>query len=275
MSDSILHAGWQALMPEADQNNGASLKYKEPLMAIVGIIPARFSSTRYPGKPLVEVHGKPMIRHVYERARQCRRLDRLIVATDDSRILDAVRSFGGEALLTRSDHATGTDRIAETCKLLGLGPKDLVLNIQGDEPLIQSIMIDGLIDAIFSTPDVSMATLAFMSRDRTEYLDPNVVKVVVDTVGRALYFSRSPIPCRRDPDSEPVTFLKHLGFYIYWEAFLQVFTGLQHGALEKMERLEQLRVLEHGYGIQVALSPVETHGVDTPEDLQRVLPLLR
>jgi 3-deoxy-manno-octulosonate cytidylyltransferase (CMP-KDO synthetase) len=242
-------------------------------MRIVGIIPARYQSSRFPGKPLADIHGKPMIQWVYERSVAARRLDRLLVATDDHRIVAAVESFGGAALLTRIDHPSGTDRLAEASRIIGLSPDDIVVNIQGDEPLTEPIMIDLLVEAIEGTNRCPMATLAFLSRDRKDYLNPNVVKTVVDDLGRALYFSRSPIPYGRDVPEGEVEYLKHLGFYAYRASFLQTFAGLPPGKLELMEKLEQLRALEHGYTIQVAMSPVHTHGVDTPEDLQDLLSL--
>ncbi len=274
-------------------------------MQIVGIIPARYESSRFPGKPLADIHGKPMIRHVYERCMRAGILDRLLVATDDRRILDAVRSFGGDAILTADSHPSGTDRIAEACRILHLDSDSIVVNIQGDEPLLRPVMISRLVEALGGpegasrrqgdsmdsgpdggpaggqagipgdgpprgADDCPMATLAFESRDANEYLDPNVVKVVVDRGGRALYFSRAPLPFHRDGAGSPPRFLKHLGFYAYRNDFLQLFTRLPEGELEKAEKLEQLRALENGYSIRVALSPVETHGVDTPGDLERI-----
>lgn len=239
-------------------------------MQIVGIIPARYDSSRFPGKPLADIQGKPMIQHVYERSRGAPHLERLVVATDDTRIRDTVKSFDGAAILTRKDHPSGTDRLAEAARILGLSPEDVVVNIQGDEPLVDPIMIEILIEAMVQNTAHPMATLAFSSLDQTDYLNPNVVKVVVDHTWKALYFSRSPLPFRRDDQGEPVEFLKHLGFYAYRNAFLQTFTTLTPGRLETLEKLEQLRVLEHGYTIQVAPSPVETHGVDTPQDLEHL-----
>jgi 3-deoxy-manno-octulosonate cytidylyltransferase (CMP-KDO synthetase) len=244
-------------------------------MRIIGIIPARYASTRFPGKPLVDIAGKPMVQWVYERAQQSSRLDRLLVATDDERILESVITFGGEAILTGSGHPSGTDRLAEAGRLLELGNDDLVINIQGDEPLLQPIMVDLLTDALIRARDCPMATLACESTDAAAFTNPNVVKVVVDDRWRALYFSRAAIPCRRDPDRTLQVFLRHMGFYAYRQGFLQQFTQLEPGKLEQLEQLEQLRALEHGHAIQVALSPVETQGVDTPADLQVILALQR
>ena len=215
-----------------------------------------------------------MIQHVYERARAASRLDRLIVATDDLRIADAVDGFGGEVLLTSPDHPSGTDRLAEAGRLSGLEDNDLVVNIQGDEPMVGPVMIHRLIEALEGSPGCPMATLAFRSTSLTDYLNPNVVKVVVDRRGKALYFSRSPIPAHRDGTGGGVEFLKHLGYYAYRHSFLQTFTQLPAGSLEEFEKLEQLRAMEHGFEILVAISPVETRGVDTPEDLAEIRTLL-
>lgn len=239
-------------------------------MVVTGIIPARYGSSRFPGKPLAPIAGKPMIQHVYERSRIAEGLDRLVVATEDTRIADSVKRFGGESILTRPDHPSGTDRLAEAARILQLSDQDIVVNIQGDEPLVEPSMIQLLITALAGAPQCSMATLAYRSENEREYLNPNVVKVVVDASSRALYFSRAPIPCRRDVEDSPLSFLKHLGFYAYRNSFLQIFTQLPPGRLESVEKLEQLRALENGYAIQVALSEMETIGVDTPEDLGRI-----
>ena len=244
-------------------------------MNIIGIIPARYQSTRFPGKPLADIAGKPMIQHVYERALQTHHLQRVLVATDDLRILGRVQAFGGEALLTSPEHLSGTDRLAEACRVLGLQDDDVILNIQGDEPLLEPMMLDLLAGTLEQAPEVPMATLASVSFSVEAFTDPNVVKVVVNSRLQALYFSRSPIPCRRDAPGSPPEFLRHLGFYAYRQAFLQRFTQLPPGLLEQTEQLEQLRALEHGYPIQVALSPIETQGVDTPEDLQKILTRMR
>jgi 3-deoxy-manno-octulosonate cytidylyltransferase (CMP-KDO synthetase) len=241
-------------------------------MSVVGVIPARYQSSRFPGKPLIDIHGKPMIQHVYERAGQAHKLDRLLIATDDRRILEAARSFGGECLLTRDDHASGTDRVAEVCELLDLPDSDIIINIQGDEPLLLPEMIEQLIEVLHAFPECCMATLAFPSSNRQEYFNPNVVKIVADRNGKALYFSRSPLPYfRDDPATTQLNFLKHLGFYAYRLGFLRVFTKLPQGILETTEKLEQLRALEHGYPIFAALTTTDTLGVDTPEDLKMLL----
>lgn len=239
-------------------------------MPTIGIIPARYQSSRFPGKPLVHLLGKPMIQHVYERSRMASSLDELVVATDDPRIEAAVLDFGGQVVMTRADHPSGTDRLAEACGILGLADDDLVVNIQGDEPLVQSAMIEELVLSLRSDLECAMSTLAFPGSDVEAYQNPNVVKVVTDRRGRALYFSRSPLPHRREPIDSPLCYLKHLGFYAYRHGFLKVFSRLPVGALEEQEKLEQLRALEHGHSICVALSPFETRGVDTPEDVKQV-----
>jgi len=236
---------------------------------IVGIIPARYDSKRLPGKPLVLIQGRPMIQHVYERASKAASLQRLVVATDDPRIQEAVTNFGGETLMTSPDHASGTDRVAEAARQLLLPDDAIVVNIQGDEPLVQAEMIDSLAQILQKNIDVPMATLAYPDTDRNDLLDPDVVKVVLDSKGRALYFSRSPIPAVRD-ESSPPPYYKHLGFYGYRNGFLQEFTKLSPGVLEKLEKLEQLRALEHGFSISVVITPSDSISVDTVEDLARV-----
>lgn len=244
-------------------------------MQISAIIPARYASVRLPGKPLVPILGKPLIGHVYERAARCRSLDRVIVATDDARIADAVKAFGGECIMTRADHQSGTDRLAEAADLLGLAEDDIVVNVQGDEALLEPEMLETLIGAITGAPDFPMATLAFPTGNREDYVNPNVVKAVVDRDGKALYFSRSPIPFPRDGMEGAPAFLKHMGFYAYRRWFLRQFTALPPGKLEQIEKLEQLRALENGYPILVAISPFDSESVDTPADLEKVLAVLQ
>jgi len=236
---------------------------------VVGIIPARYDSERLPGKPLVLIHDRPMIQHVYQRAAQAASLERLVVATDDPRIQKAVARFGGEVLMTSGEHLSGTDRVAEAARQLMLTDDAMVVNIQGDEPLLRAEMIDSLVQNLQGNNNLPMATLAYPDTDNHDFTDPGVVKVVLDAKGRALYFSRSPIPAGRDRSSPPL-YYKHLGFYGYRNGFLQKFTRLSPGVLEKLERLEQLRALEHGFSISVVITPFDSISVDTPEDLARV-----
>ena len=266
-------------------------------MKAVGIIPARWHATRLPGKPLAEIAGQPMIHHVYQRASQAASLARVVVATDDERILAAVRAFGGEAVLTSPDHRSGTDRVAEAA---GSQAADVVVNIQGDEPLIDPHAIDSLVAPFESRPELSMTTLAVEIRTAEEIADPSVVKVVLDRQGYALYFSRHPIPYFRGegsgvggrggaarsepgpsstlpnltPHPRPLTpgaqRLKHIGLYAYRADFLQAFSRMEPTPLEQAEALEQLRVLENGERIFVVLTEHDAVSVDTPEDLARV-----
>lgn len=239
-------------------------------MAVTAIVPARYASMRFPGKPLAPILGKPMIQWVLEGLRGCSLLGGIAVASDDERILAVVRSLGVDAVPTRADHPSGTDRLAEAAQKLGLGPTDWVVNIQGDEPEVEAAMVEALVRTALADPDVPMATLAYETNDPTDYANPNVVKVVMDRRGYALYFSRAPIPCRRDAADTPVRFLKHLGFYAYRADFLYTFAALPPTPLESTEKLEQLRALEHGYAVRVALSPKDSQGVDTPEDLAKI-----
>ena len=235
-------------------------------MKTVCIIPARYASSRLPGKPLLEIAGKPMIRHVVEQVRQARRVDRILVATDDERILSAVRAFGGEAWLTRPDHPTGTDRLAEVAE--NLPEAELILNVQGDEPLIPPQAIDELVAAFDDRPDLPMATL-MTPMTEAEYDNPAAVKVVVSLDGHALYFSRSLIPYPRNRGPEWRCF-KHIGVYAYRRDFLLRFAALPPSPLEVTESLEQLRALENGYRIRVIQTPFRSIGVDTPADLEEV-----
>jgi 3-deoxy-manno-octulosonate cytidylyltransferase (CMP-KDO synthetase) len=231
---------------------------------ILGVIPARFASSRFPGKSLATIAGKPMLQHVYERASQARYLSKLIVATDDERIYKAARSFGAPALMTRADHLSGTDRVAEAAS----GDNaSVIINIQGDEPLIEPTAIDAATLALLDDPDVPMATLKKAIEDPREISDPNVVKVVTNLAGDAIYFSRCSIPYARD---EGGIHYKHLGLYVYRREFLLAYSGLPVGPLERMERLEQLRALENGHRVRVVETEYESLGVDTPEDLERV-----
>ena len=222
------------------------------------IIPARYGSTRFPGKPIAEIHGKPLIEHVYRRVQQASTVHRIVVATDDQRIADAVERFGGTAVMTRRDHPSGTDRLAEAAQ--DLSPEDLVVNVQGDEPMIEPEVIDQAVTAAH-LGDAEIVTL-MTPLNPVEAGDPNRVKVVVDRNRLALYFSRSRIP------SSGTCFL-HLGLYVYRAGFLKMFTKLQPTMLEIAERLEQLRALEHGYRIRVVEVESKSWGIDTPADLEK------
>lgn len=238
------------------------------------IIPARYASSRLPGKPLLDIGGKPMIQHVWERARgSCAEI--VAVATDDLRIARVVEDFGGMAVMTSPDHATGTDRVAEAAQKLGA---DIVINVQGDEPLLAAAAIDALIAPMGDDPALVMATLAHPLESGAEMFSPDVVKVVCDRRGFACYFSRGPIPYDRDgfaargvATAGPVVgVLRHMGIYGYRRDFLQTFARLSATPLENIEKLEQLRALEHGYPVRVVVVPYRAIGVDTPADLERV-----
>lgn len=238
-------------------------------MSIIGIIPARWGSTRFEGKVLAPINGKPMLQHVWERAKKSKWLDAIIVACDDKRVLAAAQSFGAKAVMTKSDHISGSDRIAEAVKNLKV---NIVVNIQGDEPLIDPKVIDNLARALSKDKNCQMATVIKVLDKKEELDNPNVVKVIVDNQHNALYFSRSVIPYNRG--QEKVTYYKHLGIYAYRKNFLLKFTKLPKSKLENIEKLEQLRALEAGYKIKTVLTQHETIGVDTLEDLKRVQSLL-
>jgi len=233
----------------------------------VGIIPARFESTRFPGKPLVDLGGKPLVQWTWEAAKRCETLERVIVATDDQRIADAVRAFGGEVAVTRSDHPSGTDRLAEVAAGLDA---DVIVNIQGDEPFLNAATVDAVVQPFHTAPSSLMMTTACVTTgDAAEAADPNVVKVVVSALGTALYFSRLPIPYLRDALKGPVTWRLHLGLYAYRRDFLLQFASWPPTPLERLESLEQLRALEYGATIRVVEVPERALGVDTPADLER------
>lgn len=241
-------------------------------MKVVGVIPARWASTRLPGKPLSEILGRPMIRHVYENASRSRTLEALLVATDDERILQAVSAFGGRAVLTSREHNTGTDRVAEAVRDV---EAEIVVNIQGDEPFVHPGMIDEVARPLLEDPTLPMCTSMHEIRDPQDFGNPNVVKVVVNLAGDALYFSRSLIPYPRRKEGHRV--FEHIGLYAYRKDFLFTYAALPQTPLEKWESLEQLRVLENGYRLRV----VETRqdyvplSVDTPEDLEKARELAR
>ena len=247
-------------------------------MGVTVIIPARYASTRFPGKPLADLCGKPMVQWVYERSARCADVDKVIVATDDQRIADAVMDFGGEVVMTRPDHATGTDRLAEVAAGLD---DELIVNVQGDEPLIDPAMIQAALAPLLADDTIPMGTLAAPLTSLDEFRDPNVVKVVTDRNGFALYFSRAPIPYPRDFAGElaqrwrELAAAKHIGLYVYRRSFLLDYPHLSKTPLEAQECLEQLRALEHGYRIRVATTDLVGQGVDTPADLDRVRAVLR
>ena len=235
-------------------------------MNTVIIIPARYESSRFPGKPLALINGLPMIGQVILRARKVPRVSQVVVATDDLRIADAAFSFKAEIVMTRDDHRSGTDRAAEAVKHLGLSPKTLVVNCQGDQPFLPVEAVSHLIDLHQAHPEWPMSTLVYPFSNPGEIPDSKHVKTVFDQTGKALYFSRSPVPFYRDGEKEQA-YYKHLGIYGYPASFLEVFTGLPTGPLESAEKLEQLRALEHGYSIQIIESLQDSFEVDQPEDI--------
>ena len=243
------------------------------LVKVVTFIPSRFESKRFPGKPLALIAGKPMIAHVYQRAMSCPDVSEVIVATDDERIFQCVRDFGGKAVMTDSHHPSGTDRIAEASKKMRLGHDDLIVNVQGDQPLFHPSAISDMVAPLREDPNIPMSTLKYRITDEQEIDNPNHVKVVTDKEGFALFFSRSPIPFFRNSKSNRVYF-KHLGLYAYRQDFLTTFRRLPVGELESSEKLEQLRALEHGFRIKVVETRFDSIEVDTPADIKRVETLM-
>ncbi|MBI4846103.1 MAG: 3-deoxy-manno-octulosonate cytidylyltransferase [Candidatus Omnitrophica bacterium] len=242
-------------------------------MDVVGIIPARYGSTRLRAKALADIAGKPMIQHIYERAKEASILEEVIIATDDERIKAAVERFNGKSILTAKEHLSGTERLTEV--VFDLDVK-IIVNIQGDEPLIHPSMINDVAYALLENPHLVMATLKHKITSPQELSDPNVVKVVTNKDNFALYFSRSPIPnITRSPDISAVPMYKHIGIYAYTKDFLLTFKGLKTSRLEEAESLEQLRALEHGYQIKVIETKHDTISVDTEADLKRVIEKLK
>jgi 3-deoxy-manno-octulosonate cytidylyltransferase (CMP-KDO synthetase) len=241
-------------------------------MSILGVIPARFASTRFPGKPLTVINGKTMIRRVYEQASASKKLSKVVVATDDDRIFSEVKSFGGEVVMTSDEHRSGTDRCAETLTKVS-GNWSAVINIQGDEPFIQPEQID-LLARLFSDPDVKIGTLVKKLSDPADLDNPNTMKVVLDTKNNGMYFSRSCIPFIRGFDKsdwlQANFFYKHIGIYGYRTKTLSEITKLSPGKLEIAESLEQLRWLENGYQIRTAFTELETISIDVPSDLDKL-----
>lgn len=238
-------------------------------MRAIGVIPARWGATRFEGKIIANLLGKPVIQHVWENAKKAKTLDDLVVACDDERIMKAVESFGGKAVYTSPNQPSGTDRLAEVVNPLNV---DIAVNIQGDEPLMKSIMIDNLVLSLEEDKAAQMATMMKRIEDDSELTNSNVVKVVTDKNGYAVYFSRYAIPYNRtsetDPRKRPV-YYKHIGIYAFTKDFLFQFRNLPHSALENAEKLEQLRALENGYKIKVVETKFDTIGIDRPEDIKR------
>jgi 3-deoxy-manno-octulosonate cytidylyltransferase (CMP-KDO synthetase) len=241
-------------------------------MKIIGIIPARYASTRFPGKPLADIKGKTMIRMVYEQAKLSKVLDELVVATDDERIMNEVKNFGGKGIMTAVHHKSGTDRCFEALEKMG-NKWDVVVNIQGDEPFIDPIQIDEVVKA-FSKETVQISTLVTKIEEPRELQQPSIVKVVRKQSGEAIYFSRSPIPYLREDGGKPWTqkfeYVKHIGIYAYRANVLKELVKLKPSSLELAESLEQLRWLENGYTINVEVTHKQSFAIDTPEDLQKI-----
>jgi len=240
---------------------------------VIVVIPARYGSSRLPGKPLVSLAGKSMIQRVYERAKLAQRVNRVIVATDDDRIVKAVQDFGGEARMTRPEHRTGTERVAEVAAHEG---GDIFVNVQGDEPLLDPVAVDTAVGALLEEPQLTIATVATPIKVPADIMDPNVCKVVVDFDENALYFSRAPIPWVRDTAGHvQARHLKHLGLYVFRREALLEYPTLPQGELERIEQLEQLRWLENGWKIRVAEVEHDAVSVDVPDDVARVEKLLQ
>ena len=236
-------------------------------MKVVVIIPSRYGSTRFEGKPLAPICGRPMIQWVYERCSSCPWVDDVLVATDDARIREAVEGFGGRTVMTAAGHRSGTDRVAEAAA--GLPDDAVIVNVQGDQPLIHPESIKEVVTPFVEDDTVQMSTLAYKIVDLREITDPKDVKVTFDASFNALYFSRSPIPFGRDADTVFDTY-KHLGVYAYTHRFLKIFSTLPAGRLEEIEKLEQLRALEYGYPVRVVISRHDSPEVDLPEDIPRI-----
>jgi len=241
-------------------------------MNVVGIIPARYSSTRLPGKPLLLIHGKPMIQRVYEQTLKSKLINKVIVATDDKRIFDCVKNFGGEVMMTSKKHQSGTDRLCEAAKKINCG---IAVNIQGDEPFIDPKNIDIAIEPLLKDKKLNVSTLAIRIKYESDLTDKNKVKVVLDKSNFALYFSRSRIPFEMDNTHAKVwsgrnIYYKHIGLYVYRKDFLMNFSKMKKSYLERMEKLEQLRILENGEKIKVVITKKDSVSIDTAEDIERV-----
>jgi len=237
-------------------------------MKVICMIPARYASRRFDGKALADINGKPMIQRVYERAKTYRYADWLTAVTDDERIFAAVKKFGGNTIMTKQDHKTGTDRVAEAADILNLRDDDIVVNIQGDQPCLIPSHIAEIVDLLRKDPKLPVATLAYKIRHEEEIDGNNSVKVVFDKDNYAIYFSRWPIPYRKNGEGPP--YYKHLGIYAYRRSFLREYAAMQPGVLELAESLEQLRILENGYRIKLFITLHDSPSVDVPEDMQEV-----
>ena len=246
---------------------------QNPNRQVVVVIPSRYGSTRFRGKPLALIQGKPMIRRVYEAACRAENITRVVVATDDQRIQQAVEEFGGTVVMTSADNRSGTDRAGEAAERLGLDMEDIVVNVQGDQPLLDPGCLDQVIAPFEQIPDLEMSTLAHVIQKPGQITNPKHVKVVMDEAGFALYFSRSPIPFGRDAGTRFDTY-KHLGIYAYTRRFLEVFRTLPVGRLEDVEKLEQLRALENGHRIKVVATDYDSPEVDLPGDIAVIEALL-
>lgn len=231
------------------------------------LIPARYGSTRLGGKPLMEICGKPVLQHVFERCRECIDIDDIYVATDDKRIVELCDKIGAKSVLTSKDHKSGTDRLYEAAVKLGLDKDDIIINVQGDQPLVNPKSVDDAVQP-FDTGSPLMSTLAYKIRDKREITDPKDVKVVFTKTGKALYFSRSQIPFPRDGETD--FYFKHLGIYVYKMSFLKEFTSLPKSDLEDIEKLEQLRVLEYGFDIDIVVTEYDSPEVDLESDIERI-----
>ena len=232
---------------------------------VVAIIPARYASQRFPGKVLADINGRPLIQHVYERVERADVVSRVVVATDDERVADAVTGFGGEVIMTSPNHASGTDRVAEAAQITG---GEIIVNVQGDEPLIEPVVIDAVVAKLQADNEIVCSTAASPITDTKVYENPNAVKVVIDLKGRALFFSRSPLPFYRDGTFGGAYL--HAGIYCFRRDFLEIYSSLGQTPLEKAEKLEQLRILEHGYNIGIVISDYTAVGVDTEDDIEMV-----
>ena len=243
-------------------------------MKILAFIPSRYASTRFPGKPLAMIQGKPMIQHTYGCAANCPDISEVYVVTDDERIFKCVEDFGGKAVITKKEHPSGTDRIAEAVEILRLNEDDIIVNIQGDQPFFKPSVISEMVRPLIDDKTIPMSTLIYRISDASEINNSNIVKVVSDNNDFALYFSRWPIPFYREQSVEKV-FYKHLGFYAYRKNFIFEFNRLPGGKLEDIEKLEQLRAMENGYRIKVIETDSDSIEVDTMEDLRKVEELIK